>query len=68
MRILKDYFHADSLIAIGDAQNDLCMFDVADVSIAMGNATEEVKQKADRITASLEENGILKAFEDLQLI
>ncbi|WP_438588755.1 HAD hydrolase family protein [Dubosiella newyorkensis] len=24
----------DSLIAIGDAQNDLCMFDVADVSIA----------------------------------
>lgn len=68
MRILKDYFHADTLIAIGDAQNDLCMFDVADVSIAMGNATEEVKQKADRITASLEEDGILKAFEDLQLI
>ena len=64
------YFHADikDTIAIGDGFNDLPMFKKAHLSIAMGNAPQEIKDKADRITTSLDEDGIYHAFKELNLI
>ena len=64
------YFNADikDTIAIGDGFNDLPMFKKAHLSIAMGNAPQEIKDKADRITTSLEEDGIYHAFKELNLI
>ena len=38
-------------MCIGDSENDLSMLKVAGVSVAMGNATPEVKEQADYITA-----------------
>ena len=64
------YFHADikDTIAIGDGFNDIPMFEKAHLSIAMGNAPQEIKDKADRITTSLDEDGIYHAFKELNLI
>lgn len=70
MDAVVKYFHADikDTIAIGDGFNDLPMFKKAHLSIAMGNAPQEIKDKADRITTSLDEDGIYRAFKDLNLI
>lgn len=54
--------------AFGDGNNDLEMFDAVDTAVAMGNAVDALKAKADYITASNEENGILLALEHLKLI
>ena len=48
----------DSLMAFGDAHNDLGMICKAGIGIAMGNAMESIKQNADQITESNEDNGI----------
>jgi hydroxymethylpyrimidine pyrophosphatase-like HAD family hydrolase len=44
-------------------QNDLAMFGVSGISIAMGNATDEVKKAATLVTASNEDEGFAKAIE-----
>lgn len=46
------------LIAVGDSYNDVPMIQIAGLGVAMGNATEAVKQCADYITTSNEEGGI----------
>jgi len=48
---------------IGDMQNDLAMFAVSGLSFAMGNATDDVKRQASRVTASNEEDGFARAME-----
>lgn len=58
--ILKQDFRT---IALGDSANDISMFDAADLAIAMGNATEETKQHADYVTASVLDDGLYQAFE-----
>lgn len=58
----------EDTIAIGDGPNDLEMMDYAGIGIAMGNAFDEVKERADMITNSIYEDGIYKAFEKLGLI
>jgi hypothetical protein len=52
-----------AIATIGDMQNDLAMFRVSGLSIAMGNATEEVKKMATRVTASNEDEGFAKAID-----
>ena len=49
-------------IAIGDSANDLEMFDVVRLGIAMGNADAAVKARADEITSSVDEDGVAVAF------
>lgn len=70
MDALIHYYNIDkqNVIAIGDGYNDLCMFEKAATSIAMGNADDKIKQKADHVTTSLTEDGIYNAFQFLQLI
>ena len=70
MQSILNYFDrsAEDAIAIGDGFNDLCMFEVAKTSVAMGNAPIEVQKKADRVTTSLDNNGIYNAFIVLDLI
>ena len=48
---------------IGDMQNDLPMFEVSAISIAMGNATDDVKKQATHVTSSNEEEGFARAVE-----
>ncbi len=55
-------------IAIGDGGNDLTLLMEADVGVAMGNASEALKAKADFVTETVERNGLYLAFERLGLI
>ena len=53
----------DAVATIGDMENDLAMFRNSGLSIAMGNATDDVKKIATRVTASNEDEGFAKAIE-----
>jgi Cof subfamily protein (haloacid dehalogenase superfamily) len=53
----------DAVATIGDMQNDLPMFRTSGLSIAMGNATDDVKKHATYVTASNEEEGFAEAVE-----
>ena len=57
--------HADEMIAVGDSYNDLTMIKAAGLGVAMGNAVDAVKDAADMITVSNEENGVAKVINDL---
>ncbi|MGI6084543.1 MAG: Cof-type HAD-IIB family hydrolase [Acetivibrionales bacterium] len=46
------------MIAVGDGYNDLSMIEYAGLGVAMGNAVEAIKVKADYITLSNNEDGI----------
>jgi Cof subfamily protein (haloacid dehalogenase superfamily) len=48
---------------IGDGSNDVAMFAKSDFSIAMGNASPEVRRRARFLTASNEEEGFAEAVE-----
>ena len=53
------------VISFGDAANDIPMLEEAGVGVAMGNASEAVKQAANMVTLSNNEDGIAAALEKL---
>jgi len=55
----------DAVATIGDMHNDVAMFKVSGLSIAMGNASDEVKRFANRITTSNEDDGFANAMEQI---
>ena len=58
-----EYFHApiEDVVVFGDDLTDLSMFDKRWFSIAVGNAKEELKKKADYVTETVLNDGIYKA-------
>lgn len=58
----------EDTIALGDGVNDMEMISFAKLGIAMGNAVKELKAAADDVTASVDEDGIYKAFVKYGLI
>ena len=50
-------------MAVGDSGNDRTMVALAGLGVAMGNATEEIKQVADVITADNNHDGVAEAIE-----
>lgn len=66
---VMDYFEADyaDAIVFGDAMNDLSMFTDNWYKVAMGNAIDELKAKADLVTTNVDDDGIYKACETLRL-
>jgi Cof subfamily protein (haloacid dehalogenase superfamily) len=57
----------DEIAVIGDGRNDIAMFIRSGFSVAMGNASAEVKAKANEVTASNDDEGFAKAIEQLVL-
>lgn len=53
----------EQIATIGDMPNDVLMFALSGLSIAMGNASPEVQRAARRVTASNEEEGFAIAVE-----
>jgi hypothetical protein len=53
----------DSVATIGDMQNDLAMFRKSGMSIAMGNATDDIKKQATYVTTSNADEGFAGAME-----
>lgn len=58
----------EDCIAVGDGPNDLQMMEYAGIGVAMGNARDAVKQRADMVTESINEDGLYRAFERLGLL
>jgi hypothetical protein len=53
----------DETIAVGDGYNDLEALKAAGLSIAMGNAVEEIKEIADVVVADCDHDGCAQAIE-----
>ena len=58
----------ENVMVFGDGLNDLELFDYAGISIAMGNSHGKIKEKADYITKTLEEDGIFDALEGFGMV
>ena len=53
----------EEAVAIGDYINDLSMFEQVGYKVAVGNAVERVKEKADEITLPADEDGVAVFLE-----
>ena len=58
----------ENVMVFGDELNDLELFDYAGISVAMGISHEKIKEKADYITKTLEEDGIFDALEGFGMV
>lgn len=67
---MLEYFRIplNECMAFGDGGNDIAMLQHAGIGVAMGNAEDDVKQYADYITDSVDEDGIFKALKHLNII
>ena len=55
-------------MAFGDGGNDIGMLRHCKVGVAMGNASATVKQAADFVTDSVEEDGVWNALRHFEVI
>ena len=58
---------AEEIATIGDMPNDVLMFEKSGVSIAMGNASAEVRASATYVTSTNEQEGFARAIEEVVL-
>lgn len=65
VEFLTKYFELDKsqVLAIGDQNNDIELLKAGGIKVAMGNGTDEIKQVADFITDTVDNNGFVKAVE-----
>ena len=70
MQEILDYFGGkrEDTFAFGDADNDIEMLKFANVGVAMGNATQNLKDSADYVTDDVENCGLYNAFKKFKLI
>lgn len=54
--------------AFGDSENDLAILELADVAVAMGQASERVKARAAYVTDTAANDGVATALEALGLL
>ncbi len=59
---------AADAVGIGDSWNDVEMFEVCGVSIAMGNAEPELRTRADYVTTDVLDDGVANALRWLSLV
>lgn len=59
---VAEYFGVDKAetVAVGDGYNDLPMLEGAGLSVAMGNAKQDIKDRCDLVTDSCDEDGVAK--------
>ena len=67
---ILEYYQIDvkETISFGDGGNDIPMLKYTHIGIAMGNASDEVKQAASYITDTVDNEGIAKALKHFSLI
>jgi 5-amino-6-(5-phospho-D-ribitylamino)uracil phosphatase len=58
----------NEVIAIGDGINDISLLSTAGLSVAMGNASQELKSVADYVTTNVEESGVAQAIRKFLLL
>lgn len=64
VEILANHYRIQrqEIITIGDSENDLSMIEYGGLGVAMGNASEEIKSKADYITDTNDNDGVAKVI------
>jgi len=64
VKAVCEYFEIkpEEIVTIGDGENDLSMFELTPNSVAMGNSLPEIKEKANYITASNDEDRVAKVL------
>lgn len=69
LKFMADYLgiNADEIMAFGDADNDIDMLEFAGCGIAMENATDTLKEKADYVTHHHDEDGVAHALRKFGL-
>lgn len=69
IKLIMAHFNCEHkhTIAIGDGNNDISMLSYVNCGIAMGNATDRLKEVANYITDDVNEDGLSKAFKYLAL-
>ena len=69
MQKVIEYGHYDikDVYAVGDGENDVEMLQMANLSCAMGNATEEVQKSANMVSKRVENDGLEDALIKLGL-
>lgn len=55
-------------IAFGDGGNDSSLIKTAGIGVAMGNALDTLKQEANYVTTSVDEDGVLNALQHFGLV
>lgn len=67
LKFLSNYlkFPIENTIAIGNDKNDISMFETAGLSVAVANASNDIKSKVDHITLSNDEDGVAVFLETL---
>lgn len=55
--------HRDEVVAVGDGMNDYSMLMAVGLKIAMGNAVAELKEIADFVCPSVDEDGLVTVIE-----
>ncbi len=65
VKFLQKYWNLkdEEILTIGDQNNDIALLQAGGIKIAMGNATEELKQYADYVTDTVFNDGFVKAME-----
>lgn len=65
LRFLSEYYNIplSETVAIGDNLNDLTMIELAGTGVAVGNAEEELKARADYVTVTNDEGAVKKVIE-----
>ena len=53
--------HRSEVVVIGDGHNDISMLKAGGISVAMGNAFEDVKEAAEYVTADVDNHGVAEA-------
>ena len=63
VQFLRETYGYKRIVCFGDNYNDLPMFEICDVRVAVENALDEVKAAADCICESHDEDGVVKWIE-----
>lgn len=65
IRKMLEYHHIrrEETMAFGDGENDMEMLRFAGIGVAMGNASDPVKESADFVTADIDCGGVEKALK-----
>ena len=68
-KVLEYYgISRDEIMAFGDADNDLDMIEFAGTGVVMGNGTDRMKEIADYVTTSVDEDGVVEALRHFGLL
>ncbi len=66
--LTRENLTRSEVMAFGDGENDMAMIEYAGIGVAMGNGKDSLKQVADYVTSSVDEDGIENALKHFGII